>query len=132
MTDFWPYITSTKIFFDIWNWTSTNLWCVVLYVTYSITYITEVSGSSVWQVSKKYCAGMIYGQKSLMCYVFPINSLLRHSVIWSVVDVAQTIFLFLPNYWINAVLKGNFSTFFKIQTKSTWNPVLLIEKNSKV
>ena len=30
-------------------------------------YTPEVRGSSVWQISKKYFAGMIYGQKSLMC-----------------------------------------------------------------
>ena len=27
----------------------------------------EVGGSSVWQISKKYFAGVIYGQKSIMC-----------------------------------------------------------------
>ena len=46
-----------KIFF--WylpNWTSTNLWCVVLYATYSTYYTPEVGGSSVWQISKKYFA----------------------------------------------------------------------------
>ena len=30
-------------------------------------YTPEVGGSSVWQISKKYFAGVIYGQKSLMC-----------------------------------------------------------------
>ena len=29
--------------------------------------VPEVRGSSVWQISKKYFAGVIYGQKSLMC-----------------------------------------------------------------
>ena len=28
---------------------------------------TEVGGSSVWQISQKYFAGVIYGQKYLMC-----------------------------------------------------------------
>ena len=45
-------------------------------------YTPEVRGSSVWQISKKYFAGVIYGQKSLMCQLcslkrFPINSLLE-------------------------------------------------------
>ena len=30
-------------------------------------YTPEVGGSSVWQISKKYFAGVIYGQKALMC-----------------------------------------------------------------
>ena len=30
-------------------------------------YMPEVNGSSVWQISKKYLAGVIYGQKSYMC-----------------------------------------------------------------
>ena len=30
-------------------------------------YTTEVGESSVWQISKKYFAGVIYGQKSFMC-----------------------------------------------------------------
>jgi hypothetical protein len=29
--------------------------------------LPEVGGRSVWQISKKYFAGVIYGQKSLMC-----------------------------------------------------------------
>ena len=49
------------IFLTIDHSCQTDLWCVVLYVT------PEVGGSSVWQISKKYFAGVIYGQKSLMC-----------------------------------------------------------------
>ena len=30
-------------------------------------YTPEVGGSSVWQISKKYFAGVIYGQKGRMC-----------------------------------------------------------------
>ena len=30
-------------------------------------YTPEVGGSSVWQISKNYFAGVVYGQKSLMC-----------------------------------------------------------------
>ena len=30
-------------------------------------YTPEVGGSSVWQISKKYFAGVIYGQKALVC-----------------------------------------------------------------
>jgi hypothetical protein len=30
-------------------------------------YTSEVGGSSVWQISKKYFAGVIYGHKALMC-----------------------------------------------------------------
>ena len=32
-----------------------------------IEFTPEVGGSSVWQISKKYFAEVIYGQKSLMC-----------------------------------------------------------------
>ena len=32
-------------------------------------YTPEVGGSSVWQISKKYFAGVFYGQKSLMCWL---------------------------------------------------------------
>ena len=47
----------------------------VLYVTYSTTqYTPEVSGSSVWKISKKYFAGVIYGQKSFMCYLCNLKS----------------------------------------------------------
>ena len=49
---FLTIVHSCKIFF--WylpNWTSTDLWCV----------------SSVWQISKKCLAGLIYGQKYLIC-----------------------------------------------------------------
>ena len=41
-----------------------DLWCIALYVTYSTTYTPEVGGSSVWQISKKYFEGVIYGKKS--------------------------------------------------------------------
>ena len=44
------------------NWTSTNLFCVVIYITHCTTH-----QRSVWQISKKYFARVIYGQKSLMC-----------------------------------------------------------------
>ena len=49
-------------------------------------YTPEVRGSSVWQISKKYFAGVIYGQNSLMCqlcslkrFTHKFNSL-RHIV----------------------------------------------------
>ena len=43
MRDFWPYITPAKCFFlYLPNWTSTDLWCVVLYVTYSTTHQRSV------------------------------------------------------------------------------------------
>ena len=49
---------------------------------------SEVGGSSVWQMSKKYFAGVIYGQKSLMCQLcslkrfphkFTIGIIMYHS-----------------------------------------------------
>ena len=36
-------------------------------LNYPAYYTPEVSGSSVWQISKKYFAGVIYGQNFLMC-----------------------------------------------------------------
>ena len=56
----------------------------ICYVQY---YTPEVGGSSVWQISKKYFAGVTYGQKSLMSLKrFPhkfttgMSILLQHSV----------------------------------------------------
>ena len=57
---------SSNIFFDICQ---TELPRTSGYVTYNTThyyYTPKVGGSSVWQISKK-IAGVIYGQKSLMC-----------------------------------------------------------------
>ena len=79
MRDFWPYITPAKYFFYICKTElpRTDLWCVVLDVTYSTTHQRSVEvqlsqglliqQSLVEQISIKYFAGVIYGQKSLMC-----------------------------------------------------------------
>ena len=37
-------------------------------------YTPEVRGSSVWQKSKKYFAGVIYGQKSFMCQLWQLET----------------------------------------------------------
>ena len=63
---FLTIVHSCKIFF--WylpNWTSTDLWCVALYVTYSTAHRGRWKFSLA--DSKKYFARVNYGQKSLMC-----------------------------------------------------------------
>ena len=37
-------------------------------------YTPEVGGSSVWQISKKYFAGVFYGQKALMCQLWQLET----------------------------------------------------------
>ena len=43
------------------------IWCVVLYAIYSTTHQRSVEVQLGRYVSKKYFAGVIYGQKALMC-----------------------------------------------------------------
>ena len=59
-------------------------------------YTAEVGGSSVWQISKKKFAGVIYGQKSLMCKLcslkrFPVNSLMSLKIVQSLHIVVATL-----------------------------------------
>ena len=60
------FLTPANHFFDICQtelpWTSG-----LRYATYCTDYTPEVGESSVWQISKKYYAGVIYGQKALVC-----------------------------------------------------------------
>ena len=50
----------------VWQ-SSGSCQAVVMQLSGSCQYYTpEVGGNSVWQISKKYFAGVIYGQKSYM------------------------------------------------------------------
>ena len=93
MRAFWPYITPAKCFF--WylpNWTSTNLWFVVLYATYSTTHqrLVEVQfGRYQKNILQEWCrvkelSCVSYGSLKRFPHTFTTEGFLRAS--WGLLD----------------------------------------------